>query len=176
MKRQRFCCLICFAQNRDTHLNGKTVKLQDWPKMGSQLLVQWTTSYFLPYQDCHLFQQQFVFNIETNGSVKLFQKTGTVIRYSHDPKWQAMHAGNRCWQILTSRPQETVNQHTIFFRRDVQGGSNARHSRLVTHILLKERSLKRKVMLQKWWHKNGSTAFILISASTEQKRLVTWQQ
>ena len=26
----------------------------------------------------------------------------------------SMHAGNRCWQILTSRPQETVNQHTIF--------------------------------------------------------------
>ena len=37
-----------------------------------------------------------------------------------------MHAGNRCWQILTSRPRETVNQHTKMFRRDVHGGSNAR--------------------------------------------------
>ena len=26
-----------------------------------------------------------------------------------------MHAGNRCWQILTSRPRETVNQHTKIF-------------------------------------------------------------
>ena len=26
----------------------------------------------------------------------------------------SMHARNRCWQILTSRPQDTVNQHTIF--------------------------------------------------------------
>ena len=27
----------------------------------------------------------------------------------------SMHAGNRCWQILTSRPQDTVNQHTKHF-------------------------------------------------------------
>ena len=27
----------------------------------------------------------------------------------------SMHAGNRCWQILTSRPRETVNQHAKIF-------------------------------------------------------------
>ena len=42
MKRQRFYCLVSFAQTTDIHLNGKTVKLHDWPKMGRQLLVQWT--------------------------------------------------------------------------------------------------------------------------------------
>ena len=46
----------------------------------------------------------------------------------------SVHAGNRWWQILTSRPRETVNQHTTtFFRRDVQGGSNA-YSWLVTAL------------------------------------------
>ena len=111
MKRQRFCCLICFAQNRDLHLNGKTVKLHDWPQKGSQLLVQWATSYFLPYQDCHLFQQQFVFNIEINGSVKLFQKIGIVIRSSHDPKWQACMRetdADRSWQAGHRKPWTSI--------------------------------------------------------------------
>ena len=31
----------------------KTAKLYNKPKMGTQLLVQWTTSYLLSYQDCH---------------------------------------------------------------------------------------------------------------------------
>ena len=85
----------------------------------------------------------------------------------------------RSWQAGHRKPWTSIR---FFFRRDVHGGSNARHSRLVTHIPLKERSQKRKVMLQKWWHKNGSTAVILTSANTErdlfheQKRLVTWQQ
>ena len=41
-----------------------------------------------------------------------------------------MHAGNRCRQTLICKPQETVNQHTQFFRLDEQGGANARHSQL----------------------------------------------
>ena len=72
------------------------------------LLLQWTTSYFLLHQDCHLFQQQFVFNIEINRSINLFQKTWTIIRSGHDSKclacmretdadrsWQAGSSGNR---------------------------------------------------------------------------------
>ena len=31
----------------------KTAKLHNWPRMRKQLLVQWTTSYLLSYQDCH---------------------------------------------------------------------------------------------------------------------------
>ena len=31
----------------------KTAKLHNWPKMGRQLLAQWTTQYFSLYQDCH---------------------------------------------------------------------------------------------------------------------------
>ena len=55
----------------------------------SQLLVQWTTSYFLSSKDCYPFQQQFVFNIQINWSVKLLQKIETIIRSSHDSKWHA---------------------------------------------------------------------------------------
>ena len=28
-----------------------------------------------------------------------------------------MHAGNRCWQIMTSRPRRTVNQPTVWTRK-----------------------------------------------------------
>ena len=51
-----------------------------------------------------------------------------------------------------------------------------------SHIPLKERNQIRKVMLQKWRHKNGSMVFMLTSAKTkrdlfcEQKSMVTWQQ
>ena len=31
----------------------------------------------------------------------------------------SVHAGSRCWQILTSRPRETVNQHTKIFLNEM---------------------------------------------------------
>ena len=34
-------------------MSGKTAKLHNLPKMGKQLLVQWTTLFLLSYQDCH---------------------------------------------------------------------------------------------------------------------------
>ena len=37
-----------------------------------------------------------------------------------------------------------------------------------SHIPLKERSQIRKVMLQKWRHKNGSIVFMLTSAKTKR--------
>ena len=80
-------------------LSGKSVKLHDWPIMGSQLLVRWTTSCFLLYQDCHLFQQQFVFNIEIDGWS------------SHDSKWQACMRetdADRSWQACHGRPWTSI--------------------------------------------------------------------
>ena len=53
---------------------------------------------------------------------------------------------------------------------------------MCSHIPLKERARIRKVMLQEWRHKNGSTVFMLTSAKTkrdpfcDQKSMVTWQQ
>ena len=53
-KRQQFYRLKSFAQNTDVHISGKKrAKLHNWPKMEQQLLVQWTTSYLLSFQDCH---------------------------------------------------------------------------------------------------------------------------
>ena len=84
----------------------KSVKLHDWRKIGSQLLVQWTTSCFLSCLNCHLFQQQFVFNIEINRY--FFQKKiGTIIRSSHDSKWQACMRetdADRSWQAGRGKP------------------------------------------------------------------------
>ena len=111
MKRQRFYCLKYFAQSTDIHLSGKSAKLHDWSTMGSQLLVQWTTSYFLSYQDCHLFQQHFVFRIEINGSVKLFQKIGTIIRSSDGSKcWACMREtdADKFWQAGHGKPWTNI--------------------------------------------------------------------
>ena len=171
-------------ENTEIHLNGKSVKLHNWPIMGSQQLVQWTTSNFL-YQDCHLFQQQFVFNIEIKGSEKLFQTTWDFYQIQSRLEVTSMHAGNRCWQILTRKPREAVNQRTNFLKRDAQGGSNARNSWLVTahhsssrghgdmcsHIPLKEWTQIRKVMLQKWRHRKGSTAFLPTSTNYRKRSI-----
>ena len=80
---------------------------------------------------------------------------------------------DRSWQAGHGEPWTS--------KRDEQGRSNARHSWLVialhikskepgdmcSHIPVKEWSQTRKVMLQKWRHKNGSTVFILTSPKTE---------
>ena len=186
MQRQRFFCFIDFVQNTEIHV----AKHHDWPIIGSQLLEKWTTSYFLSYQDCHLFQQQFVFN-KINRSVKLFQKKWDDYQIQLRLEVTSMHSGNRCWQILTSRPRETVNQHTKIFQtrctRRIQRSQpftvNLEDLEcMCSHIPLKEWTQIRKVTLQKWRYKNGSTVFTLTSTSIErdlfheQKILVTWKQ
>ena len=75
-----------------------------------------------------------------------------------------MHAGNRCGQILTSKPRETWTSTQKIFRRE---GSNARHSRLVTALHRKSigprdacarTSLwKRDLIFGKWCLKSGNT-------------------
>ena len=122
-----------------------------------------------------IFQQQFVFNIEINGSVKLFQKIGTIIRSSNDSKWQACTRetdADRSWQAGHGKPWTSIR---FFFQmrcaRNFQRkvfliGYSPSHliSRtwrcMCSHIPLIERSQIRKVMLQKWrLEKNRSTAF-----------------
>ena len=53
MKRHQFFRLWSCAQNTDVDISGNSVKLHYWPKKKRQLLVHWTTSYLLSYQDCH---------------------------------------------------------------------------------------------------------------------------
>ena len=89
----------------------------------------------------------------------------------------SMHAGNRCWQILTSRPQETVNQHTIFSDEMCKEDPTQGIPDWLRTFLW-----KRDLRSGRWCFKSGGTAFILTSANSErdlfheQKRLVTWQQ
>ena len=70
-----------------------------------------------------IFQQQFVFNIEINGSVQLFQKIENIVRSSDDSKWQACMR-DRSWQAGHGKSWTSIH----FFWRDGQGWSNARHS------------------------------------------------
>ena len=123
------------------------------------------TSYLLSYQDCHhlpaaarlLHQDQ---RISQNLSVS---------PKHHQIQWRlevpSMHAGNRCRQTLTSKPRETVVQHTDKMRRTKKFQRKAFRigyspsqliwrtcRRMCPHIPLTERSQIRKVMLQKWRH------------------------
>ena len=74
-----------------------------------------------------IFLQQFVFNIETKGSVKFFRWIGNIIRSSDDSKCQACMRetdADRSWQAGLRKPWTSIQK-----RRDEQGGSNARHFR-----------------------------------------------
>ena len=108
-----------------------------------------------------------------------------------------LEVGNRCWQIPTSGPRGTLNQHTknisdeMYKEDPVQDIPDWLQPFTVdledlefmcSHIPLKQRTQIRKATLQKWRYNNGSTVFKLTSANTEkdlfheQKRLVTWKQ
>ena len=146
--------MLCSKQRYS--FEWKNGKIHDWPHMGCQLLVQRTTSYFLPYQDCHLFQQQFVFNIEINGSVKLFQKIGTIIRTSHDPKWQACMRetdADRSWQAGHGKPWTSIRFFQTRCARRIQ-----RKAFPIGYAHSSEREISEaegdasKVVTQKWKH------------------------
>ena len=110
-----------------------------------------------------IFQQQFVFNIEINGSVQLFQKIENIIRSSDDSKRQACmrdtHA-ERSWQAGHGKPwTSTQNLFKTRWTRRIQrkafpiGGSPSQiiwrtWRRMCPHIPVEERTQIRKVMLQ----------------------------
>ena len=111
-KRQQFYRLESLAQNTDVHMSGKTAKLHNWPKMGKQLLVQWTASYLLSYQDCH----------HLPAAARLphrDQRISPILPVNpkqHQIQWRldvpSMRAGNRYRPTLASKPWEAVDQHT----------------------------------------------------------------
>ena len=123
--------------------------------------------------------QQLGFHIKTKGSVKIFWWIRSINRSNDDSTCQACVRetdANQSWQGSLGKPWFSAHR-----RRDGRRGCNARHSRLVTalhrksggpgdscaHTSRKERSQLRKVMLQKWSHKNGSTILKLTSLKTE---------
>ena len=86
MKRQRFYCFISFAQNADIHTGGKRRNSTIGEKWEINYLYNGQLSTSRCIKTVILSQQQFVFNIEINGSVKSFQKIGNIIRSSNDLK------------------------------------------------------------------------------------------
>ena len=98
----------------------------------------------------------------------------------------SMHAGNRCWQILISRPRETMDQHIYIYifndevyKEDPTQGipdwlqpftvNLEDLEYMCSHISLKEWIEIRKVMLPKWRHQNGSTVFIPTSTKVPKE-------
>ena len=112
MKRQRFFCFMRFAWNTDIPLSGKkgeTPQLaNNWKSITRfldnfvLLVVPGLSS--LPAAVCLQHRDQRISKISSeNWDYYQIQSRLEVT---------SMHAGNRCWQILTSRPRETVNQQT----------------------------------------------------------------
>ena len=189
MKRQRFYCFISFAQKRGCSSEWKTAKLHRGPKMGSQLFVQWTTQYFSLCQDCHHIPEAFCLQHRDQRISPIISNNWEHYQIQCRLEVTSMHAGNRCWQIMTCRPWGTVNQtrwtrkihrKAFLFGCRLSQWIQRIWRRMCSHIPLKEWSQIRK--LQKWRHKNRSTVFMLTSAKTkrdllcEQKSMVTWQQ
>ena len=163
MKRQRFCSFISFAQKRGCSYEWKTAKLHSWPKMGSQLFVQWTTQYFSLCQDCHHIPEAFCPQHRDQRIRPKFPEIWEHYQIQCRLEVTSMHAGNRCWQIMTSRPWRTVNQQTRWTRKIQRKAFlfgcwpsqwiQRIWRRMCSHIPLKEWSQIRKVKLQKWRHK-----------------------
>ena len=107
VKLQRFYCFISFAQNADIHTSGKRRNSTIDPNGKT---VVWIINDQLSTSRCIkivIIFQQFVFNIEMKGSVWLFQQIGTIIRSSHDSKWQACMRETdaaRSWQAGHGKP------------------------------------------------------------------------
>ena len=165
MKRQRFFCFMPFAWNTDIPLSGKkgeTPQLaNNWKSITRfldnfvLLVVPGLSS--LPAAVCLQHRDQRISKI-TSENWDYYQIQSRL-------EVTSMHAGNRCWQILTSRPRETVNQQT----KKKQTSCTRRIQRkafligyspsqlilktwrcMCSHILVKEWTQIRKAMLQKW--------------------------
>ena len=163
MKRQRFYRFVRFAQNTDIHLNGKTVKLHDWPKMGSQFLVQWTTSYFLSYQDCHHIPAAVCLQ-------RRDQRISPIILEKwehHQIQWRVSDK-HACGKPMLTDPdkqatgnrepaneinKEDPTQGIPTWLQPITENLEDLETHMRSHIPLKERTQIRKVMLQRWRQK-----------------------
>ena len=171
------------CSKRGNSYEWKTAKLHNWPQKREKTITCIMDTFCASRctRIVIIFQQHFVFNIEIKGSVLLFQENGNIIRSSDNSKWQACMRetdADRSWQAGHGEPWTN--------RRDEHGRSNARHSCLVTalhsssrgpeymcsHIPLKEWTQIRKLTLQKWRYKNGSTVFMLTFAKTKKRSIL----
>ena len=146
----------------------------EWKKRwNSTIDPKWEDNYLYNGQLCTscrtriviISQQQIGFHIETKGSVKFFRWIGNIIKSSDDSKWQASMRENdvdRSWQASLGKPWTSTQR-----RRDGQGKSNARHSRLVTALHRWSRGpgdacartflWKRDLWSGRWCFKSGDT-------------------
>ena len=93
-----------------------------------------------------------------------------------------MHAGNRCWQILTSRPRATVNQQTGRTRKIQREAFliDYNPSQLIQrtwrptclHVPLQQRSQTRKVTLQKWRYKKRKHSVHAYSRKNQKRPIL----
>ena len=96
--------------------------------MGRQLFVHWTIQYFSLYQNCHHSPAAVCLQHRDQRINRIIPENWEHYLVQYRFEVTSMHAGNRCWQIMTTKPRDTVNQQT----RDEQGRSNAMHSCLGT--------------------------------------------
>ena len=139
------------------------MKLHNWPTKGRQPLVQWTTWHFSLHQDCHPSPAAVCPQHRDQRISLIIPENWKHYRTQWRLEVTSMHAGNRCWQIMTSRQRGTVNQQTRRTRKIQRKaflfGCSPSESIQVTwrhmcsHIPLQERSQIRKATLQKWRHK-----------------------
>ena len=105
------------TQNADIQMSGKRRNFTSWPKMGIQLIENWTTQYFSLYQDCHHIPAAFCLQHQDQRISLLIPENWEHYQIQCRLEVTSMHGGNRWWQMMTSRPRRTVNQHTRWTRK-----------------------------------------------------------
>ena len=178
-KRQQFYRLVSFAQNTDVHASGKNGEPPRLTKNGKTITC--TMDNFVLLVVRGLSSSSSSSSVSTSRP-KDHSNSSSESEASTDPMTtrRAKHACGKPMQ--TNSDMQTSGSRGLAHRkRDGRRGSNARHSWLVTALHRKsrgpgdacartslwKRSRIRKVMLQKWRHKNGSTVLRLTSPKTE---------
>ena len=109
MKRQRFYCFISFAQNADIHLSGKRRNSTTGQKWEDKYLYNGQLSTSRCIKIVIIFQQHFVFNIDRDRRISpIIPENWEHYQIQSRLEVTVMHAGNRCWQIMTSKPRGTA--------------------------------------------------------------------
>ena len=160
--------IFIWVENNETPQLAQIVKT---------MLIRWATQYFSLYQDCRHIPAAFLSSTSRSKEQSNFQKIENIVRSSDNSKWQACMRETVKQQTRRTRK---IQRKAFLFGYSPSQWIWRTWRHFCSHIPLKERTQIRKVMLQKWRHKNGSTVFMLYSAKTkrdlfcEQKSMVTW--
>ena len=138
----------------------------------------WTTQYFSLHQDCHHIPAAVCLRHRDQRIGPIIPGNCEHCQIQQRLEVTSTHVGNRCWHITTGNrePADETNKEDptqgIHVWLQPFTVSLEDVDAQCPHIPLQEKTQIRKVMLQKWRHKNGSTVFMLTSAKKPKRSIL----